>query len=322
MSEGPAVGGKEEGSRPACLGACAEELLAFGHAYLAGVGSGSGDSDVAAPALSEGADACGGEEGSVSPSPAFAGGFLAKIDAGGDKVGDPEGDVVADSALSRSVDVCGGGEESASALLAFGQEYLANIDDEDDEAGDTEGSGVGVPQMSQDGDVVGGGGESASALLAFAQEYLANADDGDDEGIGKNSGAAEGRRQARNFRRGLCVQERDALVLLEVAHVKLQEQLGRQAFLEQKAAAACVLDQQRATQQLAEQKAMIKKREKARQELWSKAFGEQSFFHLSAAAGLEAGGKPSTQFPPGQLVELSAFENVLERCDSINIISS
>ena len=35
---------------------------------------------------------------------------------------------------------------------------------------------------------------------------------------------------------------------------------------------------------------------------------------------LEAGGKPSTWFPPGELVELSTSENVPERCNSMKIL--
>ena len=176
----------------------------------------------------------------------------------------------------------------ASALLAFAEQYLADFATVDEDAGDSKDTIVAVPLLGQGVGVHCGGEESASSLLALGWEYLANAVSGGDEAVGGNSGAAEGRRQVRNFRRGLCVQERDGLVALEVARAKLQEQLGRQAFLEQKAAAAGVLDQRHATQQLAEQKAMSKKREKARQELWSKAFGEESFFHPSAAAGFSA----------------------------------
>ncbi len=88
---------------------------------------------------------------------------------------------------------------------------------------------------------------------------------------------------ARDFRRGLCVRERDELCAKEAADMKLRERLGRQAFLTQKAQQAMVVDEKRSAAQLAEAKRSIKDAQAARKKLWAAAFGAESFFHASAA---------------------------------------
>ena len=261
---------QEGGGHPLVEESVVERLLNFGRDFLNRAGSDSEDSAVEPLACSAPSGVRSGGADSSEALLAIEKLSLTEAAGGGDEVNDTHE-----------------GEENEK-LLAFARGYLAQqVSDSEDSV--VEDAGRSAPDGvhcggSENKKPEGGGDMAVSSLLAFAKEYLDKADAEDAEG--GQCGRQERRVQMKNFRRGLCAQERDGLVLLEAAHVKLQEQLGRQAFLEQKAAATFVLDQKRAAEQLAEQKAVIKKREAARQELWSKAFGVASLFHSSGAGKL------------------------------------
>ena len=272
--------GEDGGGAPGKGGGSSAELLQFGREFLANSPDesdegGGGDLDVRGSAAGE-APSGGGDPAAepVRSAAQFPANLPDEVDGGrGVDLG------VAGSAAGGAPSK---GGDSKEDLLSFARQFLANASDESDEEGDR---ALGVP-----GSAAGGapskGGDSAEELLKFARTFLANSPDEPDEEVDRDvgvGGSARALREQRDFRRGLCVRDRDELCAREAADLKLRERLGRQAFLTQKAQQAFVIDQRRSTQQLAAAKRAIKDAREARKELWTAAFGKESLFHESVA---------------------------------------
>jgi len=181
---------------------------------------------------------------------------VAKV--GGQGLGEDEG--VAGSAAGGAPSK---GGNSVEELLKFGRQFLADAPEESDEEGDGDLDVAG----SAAGGAPGRGDDSTEELLKFGRQFLADPQDKVDEEVGVDmgvAGSARALREQRDFRRGLCVRERDELCAREAADLKLRERLGRQAFLTQKAQQAFVIDQKHSVMQLAEAKSAIKKARESR----------------------------------------------------------
>ncbi len=155
------------------------------------------------------------------------------------------------------------GGNSVEELLKFGRQFLADAPEESDEEGDGDLDVAG----SAAGGAPGRGDDSTEELLKFGRQFLADPQDKVDEEVGVDmgvAGSARALREQRDFRRGLCVRERDESCAREAADLKLRERLGRQAFLTQKAQQAFVIDQKHSVMQLAEAKSAIKKARESR----------------------------------------------------------